>query len=52
MQNLAGKLTSAQFLHDASEILYAENADGSVSFRLPVVKPRIIDPVIEILLKS
>lgn len=45
-----GRVRYAQFLHDASEILYSEK-DGEITFRLPVVKPQIIDPVIEVLLK-
>ena len=51
VQNLAGKLTYARFLHDYSEILYEENREsGEVTFRLPVVKPRLITPVIDVLL--
>ena len=41
----------AQFLHDASEILFSEGGDGSVVFKLPVVKPPMIVPVIELFLK-
>lgn len=52
----------AQFLHDGSEILYTENEmfrmgehsepnQGSVYFKLPAVKPDIIVPVIEVILK-
>ena len=63
MPGLAGKIEYAQFLHDASEILYTENSmdywsdgvedtTGSVVFRLPTVKPPVITPVIEVILKS
>ena len=62
MKNLAGKVEYAQFLHDGSEILFTEkeaqhfsegktNDDTMVAFSLPVVKPNVIDPVIEIFLK-
>lgn len=62
MKNLAGKIEYAQFLHDGSEILYTENEmfrmgehsepnQGSVYFKLPAVKPDIIVPVIEVILK-
>ncbi len=48
---LAGKVDYAQFLHDASEILFDEKEDGSVVFKLPVVKPPMIVPVIELFLR-
>ena len=65
MEHLAGKIAYAQFLNDASEILYEErNADfnfndhvqvsegaGTVTFHLPPVAPDVIVPVIEIFLK-
>lgn len=65
VENLAGKIEYAQFLHDGSEVLYSEdtfshflsdaeglaNNKGSVFFNLPTVKPDIISPVIEIILK-
>ena len=62
MENLAGKIEYAQFLHDGSEILYNEgkghsNEDRStnestmVEFIIPKVAPQIIDPVIEVILK-
>lgn len=53
MDNMYGKIDYVQFLHDASEVLYTENSeDGSVIFKLPVVKPNTIVPVLEIFLKS
>ena len=62
MHNLAGKIEYAQFLHDASEILFTEGSTGHFSeacttgadmvfFRIPQPEPHIIDPVIEIFLK-
>ena len=64
VENLAGKIHYAQFLHDASELHYKENEldpqagdsqpdklEGTVIFELPVVKPNTLVPVIEIFLK-
>ena len=63
MHNLAGKIDYAQFLHDASEILYTEGssghfctegqtvADDLVVFKIPPVKPPVTVPVIEVFLK-
>ena len=62
MRQLAGKIEYAQFLHDGSEILYTEGnvdhfsagrtiAPDLVVFKLPEVKPEVIDPVIEVILK-
>ncbi len=52
MKGLAGKIDYAQFLHDGSEILFDENIDSDVvNFKLPVDKPNIIVPVIEVFLK-
>ena len=62
MRGLAGRIEYAQFLHDASELLFHEGkvnhfsagrteADDLVVFSLPEVKPDIIDPVIEVILK-
>ena len=59
---MAGKIEYAQFLHDASEVLFIENekwhfSEGLVAtedlvvFKLPHVKPDVIDPVIEVFLK-
>ena len=61
MRNLAGKIEYAQFVHDGSEILFDEGgvshfsegktvADDLVVFRIPTVKPEVIDPVIEVIL--
>lgn len=65
VENLAGKIDYAQFLHDGSEVRYSEdsfthflgdseglaNQKGSAYFKLPTVKPDTIVPVIEIFLK-
>ncbi|MBQ8893452.1 MAG: alpha-L-fucosidase [Clostridia bacterium] len=65
MENLAGKLEYAQFLHDASEIRYKETKptfitqggdydtanDGAVRFTIPQHRPKMIYPVIEVFLK-
>ena len=39
MENMAGKIDYVQLLHDASEIRFRENADGSVNFLIPGIKP-------------
>ena len=49
--NLADKIDYAQFLHDGSELMYDCGTDNSVTFKLPALKPNIIDPVIEVFLK-
>ena len=51
VKNLDGKVEYAQFLHDGSEILFDGEKDGSVSFKLPAIKPDVVVPVIEIILK-
>ncbi len=63
LPGLAGKIDYAQFLHDASEILYSEedavyftdqydtDLSGSVVMNIPVLKPNTLVPVIEIFLK-
>jgi len=54
MKGMAGKVKYAQFLHDASEIKMAagEGADaGNLHLSLPVLKPRVEIPVLEVFLK-
>lgn len=51
MQNMAGKIDYAQFLHDASEIRFRENADGSVNFIIPGIRPDQTISVVELFLK-
>lgn len=49
LKGLARKIDYAQFLSDASEVEYSENCDtGEVIFKLPVIPPTDITPVIEI----
>lgn len=62
-KNLADKIEYANFLSDASEVLYTLNqasndceggevkAENSVFFQMPTVKPNDIVPVIEVILK-
>lgn len=51
MGNMVGKIDYAQFLHDASEIRYRENGDGSVNFLIPGIKPDQTISVVEVFLK-
>lgn len=62
IRGLAGRVEYAQFLHDASEIRYTEGGSEHYSegraegedllvFNLPVVKPNVTVPVIEVFLK-
>jgi alpha-L-fucosidase len=65
IKGLSGKIKNASFLHDGSELLYSEkrgyseapyydgmaDEDGWVFIKLPVVKPNVVIPVIEINLK-
>ena len=45
-----GKIKYAQFLHDASEVRYKEQ-DNDIVLTLPLIKPGIEVPVIELMLK-
>lgn len=63
MENIADKIEYVQFLHDGSEIQYSVGSrhgtcgdvmgagQKTVYFKLPVVKPDVVVPVIEIILK-
>lgn len=62
LPGFAGKVDYAQFLHDGSELLFVEgdtghfsdgktNASDVLFIKLPVVKPNVIVPVIELFLK-
>jgi alpha-L-fucosidase len=62
LQGLAGKVAYVQFLHDASEIRFTEGevrhfsegaakADDLLVLELPPVKPPMVVPVIELILK-
>jgi alpha-L-fucosidase len=66
LEKMAGKVEYAQFLHDASEVLYTEAKGnskdthrhlsggvppGTLTLNLPIVKPKVEIPVIELFLK-
>ncbi|MDD3887075.1 MAG: alpha-L-fucosidase, partial [Victivallaceae bacterium] len=64
LDNLAGRVKYAQFLHDGSEVLFRDGSDTNVNavlnstprrnaliFELPVIQPHTELPVIEIILK-
>lgn len=61
MPGLAGKVEYAQFLHDGSELLYTEHAvdhfsegitrqEDLLAISLPVIKPSVVVPVLELFL--
>jgi alpha-L-fucosidase len=53
MENMAGKIKYVQFLHDASEIRFSAGSgddSNSVNMQLPVLKPPVEIPVLEIYL--
>ena len=50
MRDLADQVQYAQFLHDASEIRFRRNADHSVSFLIPGIRPAPLIPVVEVFL--
>lgn len=60
LKGMTGRIRYAQFLHDASEILFEDKrlrdaaaGDPDVTvLNLPVVKPEVIVPVVELFLKS
>lgn len=54
LENLADKVDYVQLLNDASEILYKENEtnSNSITLTLPIQKPEVEIPVIEIFLKG
>lgn len=52
MKNFADKIKYAQFLHDASEIKFrTDEKNNIVNLSLPVLKPNVEIPVLEIYLK-
>jgi alpha-L-fucosidase len=54
MKNMADKIKYVQFLHDASEVRYRTGKDedsNSVNLQLPVLKPPMEIPVVEVILK-
>ena len=50
LPKMAGKFKYAQFLHDGSELAVWER-DGDAIIRLPVNKPDVIVPVVELFFK-
>jgi len=53
MDGMAGKVEYAQLLHDASEVRWQENADtGVITLSLPIQKPDVTVPVVELFLKE
>jgi len=53
MEGMAGKVKYAQMLNDASEIRMRESADsGVLTLNLPIQKPDVTVPVIELFLKG
>jgi len=62
LENLAGKVKYAQFLHDASEVLTREKGDeihaalnqatpeGYLTLELPTIKPNVVVPTVELFL--
>lgn len=53
LKNLGGRVKYAQFLHDAGELLFSTDEKNSqdLCIELPVVKPNIIVPVVELFLQ-
>ena len=51
MENMAGKIDYAQFLHDGSEISIREKGN-LVTFLTPGIRPSQLVPVIEVFLKK
>ncbi len=54
LDGMAGKVEYAQLLHDASEVFFKEDADtarNTLTLELPVEKPGVVVPVVELFLK-
>jgi alpha-L-fucosidase len=51
LPGLKGKVKYAQFLHDGSEIKMKDGDKGSLALDLPVIKPNVEIPVIELVLQ-
>jgi alpha-L-fucosidase len=54
LTNMADKVKYIQFLHDASEVRYSAGRDDTkndINLQLPVQKPNVEIPVLEIYLK-
>lgn len=50
LSGFAGKVAYAQFLHDASELLFSEQ-DEDLVLQLPHLQPNVVIPVVELFLK-
>jgi alpha-L-fucosidase len=54
MKNMVDKIKYVQFLHDASEINYRKGSgeeSKTANLQLPILKPPVEIPVIEVILK-
>jgi alpha-L-fucosidase len=53
LSDMADKVKYIQFLHDASEIRYrvSDESDKDLILSLPVLKPQVEIPVLEVYLK-
>jgi alpha-L-fucosidase len=51
LDDFAGKIEYAQLLNDASEVRFAEK-EGTLTLRLPVRKPDVVVPVVELFLRE
>jgi len=51
LPKMAGKVRYAQFLHDASELLFEDMENGDLRIQLPPIKPDMIVPVVELFLE-
>ncbi len=51
LDGFAGKIAYAQLLNDASEVRFSET-DSTVTLRLPVRKPDVVVPVVELFLRE
>jgi len=52
LEGLAGRVEYAQLLHDASEVRHRDRTeDGTVTLELPVQRPDVTVPVVELFLK-
>ena len=51
LANMADKGKYIQFLHDASEIEFSKGSEGNIILQLPVLKPPVEIPVLEVILK-
>jgi len=50
-KEICDRIAYAQFLNDASEVTYSIHGE-TVSFNIPIIKPNVCVPVIEVYLKE